>query len=604
MNTRIARVHLRDAELEARPDGSLLVRNPEPLQSYPERVTERLEHWAACTPDRPFLASRSGNGWRKVTYAEALAAARAIGQGLLDRKLSAERPVLILSGNGIDHALLSLACLHVGVPFAPISTAYSLVSSDFVRLRSIVELMRPGLVFADGGDRYAAALHACIPEDTEVLVSCGDPGRRAVSFDELLATTATCAVGCAADAVHLDSLAKLLFTSGSTGVPKGVISTQRNLRTAIEMLLMCHSGLVTEPPVLVDWLPWNHVWGGSVSFALALFSGGTLYIDDGRPLPGQIGETVRKLREVAPLIYSSVPKGYEELAPWLRRDRALRKNFFSRVRILQYSGASLAQHVRDAFDELALDTVGERIRWAPVFGSTEAGLMTLCRDADAGRAGGIGLPAPGVTLKLVPSDGQLEVRVQSPCVTPGYWRREDLTAASFDEDRFFRTGDAIDWMDPGNPQIGFRYRGRVAEDFKLATGTWVRVGALRAQLLQHLAPEVRDVVIAGENRNYIAVLAIPADPDSVGDHRMQARLRAKLAALAQRSSGSARRVLRLAFLTEKLSMDAGEVTDKGVLNQRNILQRHAALVEELYADPPRADVICVDSAVEGAVGVS
>ena len=436
MDTRISPVHVRDTEIEACPDGSLLVRNPETLRSCPKRMTEQLERWAARTPDRPFLAARSGKGWRKVSYAEALAAARAIGQGLIDRGLSAERPVLILSGNGIEHALLSLACLHVGVPFVPISTAYSLVSSDFGRLRGIVELVRPGLVFADDGDRYAAALRACTPEYAEIAVVHGDPCRPTVRFDALLAATATGAVGSAAEAVHSDTVAKLLFTSGSTGVPKGVISTQRTLCSTTEMLLTCYPALAGEPPVLVDWLPWSHVFG-STCFGTAPFSGGTFYIDDGRPLPGQIEETVRNLREVAPILYSNVPKGYEELVPWLRRDLALRKTFFSRVRILQFGGARLAQHVFDAFDELALDTVGERIQWVPLLALTEGGVITACRDADVARAGGIGLPLPSVTLKLVPSDGQLEVRVQSPCVTPGYWRRKEVTSAAFDEDVFF-----------------------------------------------------------------------------------------------------------------------------------------------------------------------
>jgi feruloyl-CoA synthase len=593
MNTRFVPVHLHDAEFVFYPDGSLLIRNPEPLQSDCGRLTERLELWAARAPDRPFLASRCGQGWRKVTYAEARAAARSIAQALLDRGLSADRHVLILSGNGIDHALLSLACLHVGVPFTPVSTAYSLISGDFARLRSIVELVRPGLVFADDGDRYAAALRACISEDIDLLISQGNPGRPAVLFDALLATTATCAVDSAATAVHPETLAKILFTSGSTGTPKGVISTQRNLFTNVATLLTCYPAFAEEAPVMVDWLPWNHVFGGTISFGLALFSGGTFYIDDGRPLPGQIEETVRNLREVAPLLYSSVPKGYEELVPWLRRDRALRKNFFSRVRVLQYSGASLNQHVRDAFDELALDAVGERIQWVPVFGSTEAGMTMLCRDADVGRTGGIGLPVPGVTLKLASRDGQLELRVQSPCVTPGYWRRPDLTSGAFDEDGLFKTGDALDWVDVARPQMGFRYGGRLAEDFKLATGTWVRVSALRSNLLQQLAPEVRDVVIAGENRNYIAVLAVPADPDRVDDDRLREELRAKLTAMAQQASGSALRVLRLMFLKEKLSFDAGDVTDKGVLNQRNILRRHSALVEQLYEDAPCAHVICV-----------
>lgn len=598
MDTRISPVHVRDAEFEACPDGSLLVRNPEPLGSYPMRMTARLKRWAARTPDRPFLAARSGKGWRKVSYAEAFAAARAMGQGLLDRGLSAERPVLILSGNSIEHALLSLACLHVGVPFVPISTAYSLASSDFGRLRGIVELVRPGLVFADDGDRYAAALRACTPEYAEIAVVHGDPGRPTVLFDALLAAGATDAVSSAAEAVHADTVAKLLFTSGSTGVPKGVISTQRTLCSITEMLLTCYPALAGEPTVLVDWLPWSHVFG-STCFGIALFGGGTFYIDDGRPLPGQIEETVRNLREVAPTLYSNVPKGYEELVPWLRRDRALRKTFFSRVRILQFGGASLAQHVFDAFDELALDTVGERIQWMPVFASTECGVITACRDADVARAGGIGLPVPSVTLKLVPNDGRFEVRVQSPCVTPGYWRRQDLTAAAFDKDGFFRTGDALGWMNAANPQTGLRYRGRIAEDFKLATGTWVRVTALRENLLRHLAPEVRDLVIAGENRNYIAVLAVPADPNTVDDRQMHARLRAKLTALADQAGGSAQRVLRLMFLTAKLSIDGGELTDKGVLNQRNILRRHSALVEQLYADAPGDRVIRVIPGADG-----
>ena len=598
MDTRISPVHVRDAEFEACADGSLLVRNPEPLGSYPRRMTEWLECWAARTPDRLFLAARSGKGWRKVSYAEALAAARAIGQGLLDRGLSAKRPVLILSGNSIEHALLSLACLHVGVPFVPISTAYSLVSRDFGRLRGIVELVRPGLVFADDGNRYAAALLACTPEYAEIAVVHGDPRRPTVRFDALLAATATVAVSAAADAVHADTVAKLLFTSGSTGVPKGVISTQRTLCSSTEMLLTCYPARAEGPPVLVDWLPWSHVFG-STCFGIALFSGGTFYIDDGRPLPGQIEETVRNLREVAPTLYSNVPKGYEELVPWLRRDRTLRKTFFSRVRILQFGGASFAQHVFDAFDELALDAVGERIQWMPVFASTEGGVITACRDADVARAGGIGLPVPSVTLKLVPNDGRLEVRVQSPCVTPGYWRRRDLTSAAFDEDGFFRTGDALGWMNAANPQTGLRYRGRIAEDFKLATGTWVRVGALRENLLRHLAPEVRDLVVAGENRNYVAVLAVPADPNTVDDRQMHARLHAKLTALADQASGSAQRVLRLMFLTAKLSIDGGELTDKGGLNQRNILRRHSALVGQLYADAPGDRVIHVIPGADG-----
>ena len=353
--------------------------------------------------------------------------------------------------------------------------------------------------------------------------------------------------------------------------------------------------------MLVDWLPWNHIIGGTISFGIALFNGGTLYIDDGKPLPGQIEETIRNLREVAPLFYSNVPKGYEELVPWLRRDRALRENFFSRVRVLQYGGASIAQHICEAFDELALETTGARIPWVAVLGSTEAGFISAHRHSDTISAGCVGLPPPGVTLKLTPTDGKLELRVQSPSVTPGYWRRDDLTSDAFDEEGFLRTGDALDWAEDGNQQGDFRYDGRIAEDFKLATGTWVRVGSLRTRLLKHLTPEVRDVVIAGENRDYIAVLGIPSAAGIVDDDTVQARVRAKLIALKADARGSAQRVLRFAFLAEKLSIDTGELTDKGSVSQRNILRRHAALIEKLYADRPADHVICLDRPFEEGV---
>jgi feruloyl-CoA synthase len=579
-------------------DGSLRVRNSTELGPYPDRLIERLQYWAAAAPDRVLLASRDGEGWRTITYLEALNAARAIGQALLDRDLSLKRPVLILSGNGIEHGLLALGCLYVAIPFVPVSTAYSLVSTDFARLRDIAAVIQPGLVFADNGDHYAAALLACTPKDAEVVIARGNPARRATFFVALVATTPTDAVKSAANAVNPDTVAKLLFTSGSTGVPKGVINTNRMMCSVMQMVRGCHPMLAEEAPVLVDWLPWNHVFGGTISFCIALYNGGTLYIDDGKPLSGQIEKTVRNLREVAPLFYSNVPKGYEELIPWLRRDRALRENFFSRVRVLQYSGASITQHVCDAFDELASNTIGHPIPWVALLGSTEAGLITAHGHSEDASAGCVGLPPPGVMLKLAPTDGKLELRVQSPCATPGYWRREDLTSDAFDEDGFLRTGDAVRWADAGNRQRGFAYDGRIAEDFKLVTGTWVRVGSLRAHLLQHLMPELHDVVIAGENRDYIAVLGIPSSPEIAHDDTVRARPHGKLTALAAGASGSSQRVLRFAFLTEKLSIDTGELTDKGVVSQRNILRRHAASIEKLFADSPDNQVIRLNPSLE------
>jgi feruloyl-CoA synthase len=583
-----------EATFEPARDGSLIVRNARDLGPYPNRVTERLQLWAEAAPANVLLAERSGEGWRTITYREAWDAARAIGQALLDRGLDAKRPILILSGNGIEHAMLSLACQHVGVPFVPLSPAYSQASTDFVRLREIVAVVRPALVFADDGGTHAAALGACVEGDTEIVVARGTPGRNATDFATLLATRPTAAVDAAANAVTPDTVAKLLFTSGSTGFPKGVIHTHRMWCSTLQMGRETFPMLAEAPPVLVDWLPWSHILGGTAVFGCALFNGGTFYIDDGKPLPGQIEKTVRNLREIAPSFYSNVPKGYEELLTWLRCDRMLRENFFSQLRVMQYSGASIARSVYDGFDELALATVGRRIPWMGILGSTESGPVAAHQHNNAASAGCVGLPVPGVTLKLVASHGKLEARVKSPSITPGYWGRDDLTREVFDEDGFLRTGDGVEWLDPGDRQRGLRYDGRIAEDFKLATGTWVRVGSLRAQLLSHLAPDVRDVVVAGENRDYIALLGIPSTANIAGDKAARARLRAKLMKLAAEAHGSAQRALRFAFLTEKLSIDTGELTDKGAISQRTILRRHAAAVEKLYAEPPADDVICLE----------
>jgi feruloyl-CoA synthase len=583
-----------DCVFHSSADGNIRISNSSPIGDFPTRVTERLEHWAAIAPKRVFLARRTKAGWREVTYANAFDAARRIGQALLDRGLSHSRPVLILSGNSIEHALLSLACLHVGVPFVPLATAYSLLSSDHARLRDIVALVQPALVFADDGSKYAAAIRHCIAADTEVVLVHGWSDRSATFYHLLLATEPCRDVDTAAAAIRPDTVAKVLFTSGSTGFPKGVINTQHMMCSTLQTLLAWYPVLADEPPVLVDWMPWNHVFGGTVNFGLALYNGGTFYIDEGKPLPGLIETTIGNLREIAPVIYSSVPKAFEELVPWLRKDAELRNRFFSRMQIFQYSGASIPQNVYDAFDELALQAVGERIPWVGAFGSTEAGPMLADLHAGGSSAGRVGLPVPGVTLKLAQVDGKLEARVKSPYVTPGYWKRGDLTAAAFDEEGFFCTGDALNWVDEHDPKQGLRYDGRIAEDFKLSTGIWVRVGLLRDHLLKHLAPEVRDVVIVGENHRYIAVLAVPSTPEVGESEAARARVRAKLTALAKQATGSSQRVLRLSFLTRSLSIDAGELTEKGSISQRGIVRRHADLVEELYADKPADNVVCAD----------
>jgi feruloyl-CoA synthase len=479
------------------------------------------------------------------------------------------------------------------VPFVPVSTAYSLISSDFTRLRDIVASVSPGLVFAEDGSSYRRAIQACIATETEIVLVRGDAGRPATPFEHLLAATPSTGVEAAAAAIRPDSVAKLLFTSGTTGFPKGVISTHKTMCGTLQTVSAYYPPLAEEPPVLVDWMPWNHIFGGTINFGLALYNGGTFYIDDGKPLPGLIEATVRNLREIAPTIYSTVPKAYEELLPWLRRDTALRYRFFSRVWLFQYSGASISPAVCKEFDELAVDTVGAPIPWVSAFGSTEAGPMLAGQHPQAPLTGYVGLPMPGVTVKLTPVDGKLEARIRSSYVTPGYWRRQDLTSASFDEEGFYRTGDALSWIDEHDPGRGLRYDGRIAEDFKLTSGIWVRVGLLRAQLLKHLVPEIRDLVVVGENRDYVAVLAVPSSSDIAESQAFRARVRAKLADLSEQATGSSTRVLRLAFLTKPLSIDAGELTEKGSISQRGILRLHAGLVEELYAHKPADHILTV-----------
>ena len=547
--------------------------------------------------------------WRTITYAQTLDKVRRIGASLLRRNLSADRPIVILSGNDLEHALLGLAANYVGIPYAPISPAYSLISSDFGKLRHIVNLLTPGLVFACDGAPFARAIEAVVPPDVEIVVARNPlAGRPTTLFSQLDAAPD------AADAAHAnvtpDTIAKFLFTSGSTGMPKGVINTQRMWCSNQAMVTTALQYFVDEPPVIVDWAPWHHTAGGNHDVGLVLHNGGTMYIDEGKPLPGAIEATVRNLREVAPTWYFTVPKGYEALLPFFRADAALRENFFSRLKVLWFAGAGLAQHVFDEWKEMARRTCGEDILFLTGLGSTETAPYAFGRTWDTENATNIGLPPPGVEVKLVPLDGKYEARLKGPSITPGYWREPKLTADAYDEDGFYRLGDALKFDDPAIPEKGLLFEGRIAEDFKLATGTWVGVGPLRVATIAHCAPYVRDVVIAGADRDFITALIFPdldacrrlaldlakdASPSALVAHDgVRREFRFLLDSFAKQATGSSNRVVRAILLDTPPSLDVGEATDKGSINQRMVLRHRAALVDELYAATPSARVIAID----------
>jgi feruloyl-CoA synthase len=598
-----------DVLVERRGDGAILLRSPHPLAPYPKNLTARLDYWAEMQGDRVFLAQRDAGGdWRTLTYAAARAQVRAIAAALLERELSPDRPIAILSGNDIEHALLALAAMHVGIPYAPISVPYSLLSQDFGKLKAIIGLLTPGLVFAANGTAFARAIAATVPAGVEIVVTANPPPDRPTTlFAELLSSEPTPAVAAAHAKVGPDTIGKILFTSGSTGSPKGVINTQRMMCANQAMARAGFLFVADEPPVLVDWLPWNHTFGSNHNFNFVLDNGGSLYIDDGKPMPGAIEATVRNLRDVAPTIYFNVPKGFEMLLAYLEADRALAEKFFSRLKVLFYAGASLSQHVREALEELAIRTTGERIIFLSSLGSTETAPLAIACSWESPRVGNIGLPAPGVDLKLVPRDGKLEARLKGPNITPGYWRAPELTAAAFDDEGFYQIGDALKFEDPADPAKGLLFDGRLAEDFKLATGTWVSVGPLRAAFIAHCAPLVRDVVLAGADRDEVAALVFPdldacrkLAPDLAADAAAAAVLAdphviaefiRRLAALAEPSRGASGRICRAMLLAEAPSLDVGEATDKGSINQRAVLAHRAAVVEELYADARAANVI-------------
>jgi feruloyl-CoA synthase len=594
--------------VERRVDGTIYLRPKAMLGDYPVRITDRLHHWAVAEPSRVFMAERKADGgWRELTYAQLLVSSRAIASALLTRGLSAEKPIVILSGNSIDHALMVFGALYAGIPFCPVSPAYSLVSKDYGKLAFLMKLLTPGLVFADDATLFADALRANVPDGIEIVATRGEmPGRDITSLADLLAIPESAGLDAAHAAIGPDTIAKFLLTSGSTGNPKAVINTQRMICANQVMLRETLAFLKDEPPVIIDWLPWNHTFGGNHNIGLTLFNGGSMYLDEGKPTPAGIGQTIRNLREISPTVYFNVPKGYESLLPYFRDDAALRKKFFSKLHAMFFSGAALSPYVWNGLDELSVQETGVRVPMLTGLGATETSPFFMSVTPQTSRSGHVGLPVLGNDAKLVPNNGKMEVRAKGPNVTPGYWRQPGLTANAFDEEGYYKFGDALKLAIANDFDAGFDFDGRISEDFKLGSGTWVSVGPLRARFVATCAPLVRDVVIAGINRDELSALVI-LDLDgcrvvnpalsaeslaaAAADPIIRQAFRERLAKFKAGATGSSTRIARAILLDTPLSIDRGEVTDKGSVNQRAVLEHRAEVIEGIYATPPSDNVI-------------
>lgn len=597
---------------EVREDGTQWLRSGIPFdENYARCVGDWLEHWAKLTPDQLFLAQRDTSGeWQKLSYSQVRERVIALATWLLKQNLSAERPVVILSDNSLEHAILMLAAMHIGVPSCAISQGYSLLSQDHAKLKENIKIMNPGVIYADPLDHFVPALNHIAELHEGVVLAGGNSAvlpEAAIRFADALAETDEAAVMAAFEQVTPDTIAKFLFTSGSTGVPKAVINTQRMLCSNQQAKAQAWPFLTTEKPILVDWLPWSHTFGSNHNFNMVLSHGGSLYLDEGKPVPGLLTKTVKNLREISPTVYFSVPRAYDMLIPLLREDLALRENFFRKLRYIFYAGAALPQHLWTAMQELAATIPNCQTMLVSSWGSTETAPMATDCHFQAERSGVIGIPVPGTILKLVPNAGKLEVRVKGPNVFPGYWKNPEATAKAFDADGFYRIGDAMKFVDPSRPELGLLFDGRVSEDFKLLTGTWVHVGAIRVAGIDALKPVAQDIVVTGHDRNTVGFLVFPNLPECrrlCPDLSADAAVEEVLAHPAVRTcvaqglrtmrangSGSSMFASNALLMAEPPSAEAGEITDKGYLNQRLVLNRRAHLVNALYAEQPDQTVI-------------
>jgi len=595
----VTRVTLKDGV-----HGTHYLKADQELQAYPDRLTDRFQHWATNKPNQTLFARRVklSNGtlgdWRHVTYAQAWATARNIAQALINRGLNAERPVVILSENSLEHALLALGCMVAGVPFVPTSPPYSLISQDYDKLKHVLRTVTPGMVFASD-TRYAKAIAATVSSNMEIVMNEGGiEGQQVTSFEALCQTPATSQVDAAIAATGPDTIVKFLFTSGSTKMPKAVINTQRLWCANQQQMMQSMPVLAEAPLVLVDWLPWNHTFGGNHNFGMVVFHGGTMYIDDGKPTPTLMHETLRNLREIAPTVYFNVPTGFEAIALAMKTDDLLRKTLLSRVQMFFYAGAALAQPIWDSLYESQEREIGERIVMGTGLGMTESGPFGIFVTNPNVSAGDLGVPTPGLELKLVDMGGKTEVRYRGPNITPGYWRNEEETKGAFDDEGFFCTGDAVKWIDETDVHLGLKFDGRIAEDFKLATGTFVSVGPLRGKIIAAGAPYVQDVVLTGINLKEVGAMVFPtpavralsglaADAplaEVLGSALVLAHFQNLINELSKTATGSANRIARMCLLSEPPTIDKGEITDKGSINQRSVLTHRADTVAALHED--------------------
>lgn len=596
-----------------RQDGAILLNSPEPLGPGARCLGEFLEHWARQAPDRDFLLERDAQAqWAGVTFAEARDKVYRIATWLLGRPHGAGRPVVILSDNSVEHGLLMLACMHVGIAYSSISPAYSLISKDHVKLRSLIKRLDPAVIYLSDAVPFATALESIEGlHDAAVVVGTGKalpPG--AIGFPDLLGDANEALVTEKFAGVHAETIAKILFTSGSTSEPKGVINTQGMLCSNQQGKAQVWPFLKQTPPVLLDWLPWNHTFGSNHNFNLILANGGTLYLDSGKPVPGMFDASLSNLGEVAPTLYLNVPRGFDMLVPVLRKDAALRRQFFSRLQVIFYAAAALPQHLWDALKEISMEELGYVVPMVTAWGSTETSPLATDCNFQAERSGVIGLPIPGVTLKLLPNGDKLEVRVKGPNITPGYFKQPELSSKAFDEEGFYIMGDAVCFVDPQAPHRGLVFDGRVTEDFKLSTGTWVNVGGLRLKVIAKMAPLIQDAVIAGHDRGEIGLLLIPniaacrelaglADDAPLAEvlahPRVRAHVQTALDDIKRSGTGSSTFATRALMLEQPLSVDASEITDKGYVNQGAVLKNRAALVTRLYAANPDSAVMSLSA---------